>query len=194
MNIDLNSPESILLQLVPWILLLIWTIYVVIALSLKNPKSNLFSFHIVQNIPSIFVTLGVLGTFAGVTFGLLEFDLNPERIAQSIDGLLSGLKNAFFTSLYGLFASVISNVIIRFKYSKQTLQDPEIQEERKLIRELKQSIDDFGRNLAEYNSEAIMSSLRKVITDFNDTFSTLIGELVTDNFQKLTSSVDQLVE
>ncbi|HCT53675.1 MAG TPA: hypothetical protein DF712_14575 [Balneola sp.] len=140
------------------------------------------------------MTLGVLGTFAGVTLGLLKFNLSPDQISSSIEGLLDGLKNAFNTSLYGLFFSVITGIIIRIQYSNKLLVDPEVEKQQELLTELKQSIEDFGKNLAQYNSEAIMSSLKKVIEDFNDTFSELIGELVTENFEELTSSIDQLIQ
>ena len=191
-----NTPTwaRFFLQIIPWLFLFMWTAYSVVALFFREPDWKFTGFDIIQNIPAIFVTLGVLGTFAGVTYGLLDFNLNPEEISQSITGLLDGLKSAFFTSLYGLFLSVCSNIIIRFQYANGFLEDPEVQDQRLLLSNLENAIDSFGENLAEYNSKAIMSSLKKVINDFNDTFTELIGELVTENFQKLTQSIDQLVE
>ena len=191
-----NTPTwaRFFLQILPWLFLFIWTVYSIVALFLRKPAWKFTGFDIIQNIPATFVTLGVLGTFAGVTYGLLDFNLNPEEISQSITGLLEGLKSAFFTSLYGLFLSVCSNIIIRFQYSKGFLEDPEAVDQKLLLYDLKNAIDNFGENLAEHNSKAIMSSLEEVINDFNDTFTELIGELVTENFQKLTQSIDQLVE
>ncbi|WP_409029049.1 hypothetical protein [Gracilimonas sediminicola] len=186
--------EKFLLYFLPWILLLGWTIYSLYILTFRNKSDGFSSYHVIQHIPSTFVTLGVLGTFAGVSLGLLKFDLSPDQISTSISGLLEGLKNAFYTSLYGLFFSVFTSIVIRYQYSKNSLKDPEIAEEQDLLKELKKSIDNFGQNLAEYNSAAIMSSLKQVIKDFNDTFSNLIGDLVTENFEELSSSVDQLIE
>ena len=57
----------------------------------------------IEQLPSMISTLGVLGTFAGITIGLLYFD--TEDLDASIPILLSGLKTAFFTSLAGMIGS-----------------------------------------------------------------------------------------
>ena len=49
----------------------------------------------IESLPSMISTLGVLGTFGGITLGLLFFDTNNLNV--SIPLLLSGLKTAFFT-------------------------------------------------------------------------------------------------
>ena len=64
-----------------------------------------------QYIPSIFTTLGVLGTFLGIYNGLQEFDVND--ITTSIPSLLSGLKDAFSTSLIGIILSLLSGVALQ---------------------------------------------------------------------------------
>lgn len=61
--------------------------------------------HWVEQLPSMISTLGVLGTFAGITIGLLYFD--TKNLDTSIPLLLSGLKTAFFTSLAGMIGSLI---------------------------------------------------------------------------------------
>lgn len=192
----INNPSwtRFLLQILPWILLFIWTLYSIKALFFRKEDDRFTGYYIIQHIPSAFVILGVLGTFAGVTYGLLDFNLNPEQISQSISGLLSGLKNAFFTSLYGMFLSFFTGFVVRYQYSKGVIEDPEVNEQKQEIIKLRLALDEFGDNLAEYNKEAIIGSLKDVIEDFNDTFTTLIGELVTENFIELTQSVDQLVE
>lgn len=58
----------------------------------------------IEQLPSLISTLGVLGTFVGITIGLLSF--NTEKLDESIPLLLSGLKTAFFTSLAGMLGSL----------------------------------------------------------------------------------------
>lgn len=58
----------------------------------------------IEMIPSGISTLGVLGTFLGITLGLLCFDAS--NLTQSIPELLDGLKTAFFTSLAGMFGNL----------------------------------------------------------------------------------------
>ena len=59
--------------------------------------------------PTLLTTIGILGTFTGVVFGLWHFDVN--NIDQSIPGLLEGLKTAFITSVAGMALSVIFKII-----------------------------------------------------------------------------------
>lgn len=59
----------------------------------------------VENLPSLISTLGVIGTFAGITVGLINFDTGD--LDNSIPLLLEGLKTAFFTSLAGMIGSLI---------------------------------------------------------------------------------------
>ncbi len=66
----------------------------------------------IDQYPSIVSTLGVLGTFFGITVGLLSFDTSD--LDNSIPELLDGLKTAFFTSLAGMVGALwLSRVISR---------------------------------------------------------------------------------
>ncbi|WP_303026198.1 hypothetical protein [uncultured Parabacteroides sp.] len=58
----------------------------------------------IEQLPSMISTLGVLGTFVGITIGLLHFD--TDNLDTGIPILLSGLKTAFFTSLAGMIGSL----------------------------------------------------------------------------------------
>ena len=51
-----------------------------------------------------FASLGVLGTFIGITFGLLFFDTH--NLEKSVPALLDGMKSAFFTSIVGMAGSL----------------------------------------------------------------------------------------
>ena len=50
----------------------------------------------IEQFPNLLSTLGVLGTFLGITIGLIGFD--PADLDNSIPILLDGLKTAFWTS------------------------------------------------------------------------------------------------
>ncbi|MDX9861632.1 MAG: hypothetical protein RBS99_12025 [Rhodospirillales bacterium] len=55
--------------------------------------------------PTMMTTLGVLGTFAGIYLGLLDF--NVSDIDTSVPKLLEGLKIAFSTSIVGMGSAVV---------------------------------------------------------------------------------------
>lgn len=70
----------------------------------------------IENQPTLVSTLGVLGTFAGITIGLLGFD--SKNINESIPILLDGLKTAFFTSLLGMAGSLILSRLVSRYYDE----------------------------------------------------------------------------
>lgn len=58
--------------------------------------------------------LGILGTFLGLSMGLGSFNGdNIYTISDNVGPLLSGMKVAFHTSVYGIFFSLIFNFVYR---------------------------------------------------------------------------------
>lgn len=58
--------------------------------------------------------LGILGTFIGLSLGLASFSGNDiYTISDNVGPLLSGMKMAFHTSVYGIFFSLIFTFIYR---------------------------------------------------------------------------------
>ncbi|MCB9211517.1 MAG: anti-phage defense ZorAB system ZorA [Ignavibacteriales bacterium] len=70
-------------------------------------------------LPTVLTGLGILGTFVGLVFGLQFFSgvdfANTESVAKASEGLLSGIGASFITSVWGLFFSILLNLI----YSRQ---------------------------------------------------------------------------
>lgn len=97
------------LNLITWILFTLIVIAFIICLFyVKRQKTAgvlIAKRRWIEQLPSLLSTLGVLGTFAGITIGLLNFDTT--NLDKSIPLLLSGLKTAFFTSLAGMIGSII---------------------------------------------------------------------------------------
>ena len=61
--------------------------------------------NFVNYAPTMFTSLGILGTFVGIIVGLLDFQV--EDINASIGPLLGGLKTAFITSLAGMTLAIV---------------------------------------------------------------------------------------
>ena len=61
--------------------------------------------------PDIFTSLGILGTFVGLVWGLKNFEPSSyETMTTSVSTLLDGIKVAFLTSIYGIaFALIYSS-------------------------------------------------------------------------------------
>ena len=58
--------------------------------------------------------LGILGTFLGLSMGLGSFSGDDiYTISDNVGPLLSGMKVAFHTSVYGILFSLVFNVVYR---------------------------------------------------------------------------------
>ena len=102
-----------------WLALIIGAFVVCWIFVEKFKKTNKLLEHrrIIEYFPTFVSTLGVLGTFYGITVGLLHF--NAGDLTKSIPELLDGLKTAFFTSLAGMLGSMILSGVIGHKQDKK---------------------------------------------------------------------------
>ena len=69
-------------------------------------------------IPDILTSLGILGTFVGLVWGLRNF--NPSdytAMTSSVASLVEGIKVAFLTSIYGLSLSLVYSYNLRNSYT-----------------------------------------------------------------------------
>lgn len=80
-----------------------WAIFSFIYVNRKKKNQSVYE-YVYNSIPSVFTTLGILGTFVGIFVGLQEFDV--QNITQSIPKLLEGMKTAFSTSIIGIILSI----------------------------------------------------------------------------------------
>lgn len=70
--------------------------------------------HFNGGIAGTLTGLGILGTFIGLSLGLNSFNGNDiYTISDNVGPLLEGMKVAFHTSVYGIFFSLIFNVVYR---------------------------------------------------------------------------------
>ncbi|MDO5773991.1 MAG: hypothetical protein Q4P16_06755 [Spirochaetales bacterium] len=64
-------------------------------------------------IPGTFIGFGILGTFIGFAGGLSSINISDSQsLLNSIQQLLSGLRNAFNTSIVGMLASMFCNFVL----------------------------------------------------------------------------------
>lgn len=99
------------------IILAAFLVCLFLVLHFKKSDKLLEHRRIIEYFPTFVSTLGVLGTFFGITMGLIAFDSGD--LDKSIPGLLDGLKTAFFTSLAGMIFSMVLSAIIGHKQDKK---------------------------------------------------------------------------
>jgi uncharacterized protein YukE len=172
------------------------------------------------NLPSLFTSIGIFGTFFGVAISLYFFDVSD--IQESVPKLLSGMKVAFYTSVLGIGFSIwvryenmkkagygeelqteataedVCNILSEIKSSISGEKDSTLVSQVKLMRqELKdnhermvKSFEEFAEKMADNNSKALIEALEEVIRDFNAKINEQFGE----NFKELNSAVGKLLE
>lgn len=140
----------------------------------------------IEQIPSLISTLGVLGTFLGITVGLIAFD--SSNLNKSIPSLLDGLKTAFLTSLAGMIGSIILSRQVSKVYDDS---DKGISDIITVAQMVVQSVE---KNEAKINSmveilEGQNTNLNALHTTVNSALQTL-----TTQQQTINSDLSSLLE
>lgn len=164
---------------------------------------------IVNSIPGILVTLGILGTFLGIFIAILAFDVSD--IQGSVPSLLEGMKTAFITSIAGMLGSILLTFIFRIEdditasTTKETSKDPvEILQE---ISRVLVSLDSTSKSIettivkcfqSEDQSSMVsqmklirsdMGDMKREIKDAMDIFSEKVSEFATKGIMDALRSV-----
>jgi len=135
----------------------------------------------IDQLPTIISTLGVLGTFLGITKGLMSFD--TATLDQSIPVLLDGLKTAFFTSLLGMSGSLVLNRIVSAKFDKEP-KSSEIEKAARMIidamnanqRELPRFLEEANKNFVTFLSQdETVKIIRQDVEQLKDDVEELKG-------------------
>ncbi|MDD3794418.1 MAG: MotA/TolQ/ExbB proton channel family protein [Lachnospiraceae bacterium] len=73
----------------------------------------------IEMVPDILTSLGILGTFVGLVWGLRGFNpVSYEAMASSVSSLVDGIKVAFVTSIYGISLSMVFSYWMRGAFSR----------------------------------------------------------------------------
>ncbi|EHK9017669.1 hypothetical protein K6648_000152 [Vibrio vulnificus] len=117
---------------------------------------------------NILTSLGILGTFAGIVVGLMEFD--PSNIDGSIESLLAGLKTAFLTSLVGMAASILYKAILGVIPHKDelTIQAVGPEEIYSVMSAQLNASNDLLSAIKGDEDSSLTSQIKNLRTDIND--------------------------
>ncbi|SDY03694.1 MotA/TolQ/ExbB proton channel family protein [Evansella caseinilytica] len=78
---------------------------------------------ILQMTVSVFILLGVLGTFIGLSMSLGSVDTSGEQLVENVANVLAGLDTAFYTSIAGMGLSLMMTVLLRIANTEYMLTD-----------------------------------------------------------------------
>lgn len=132
-------------------------------------------------------TIGVLGTFIGITMGLLKFD--PNNITQSVPQLLDGMKIAFLTSIAGMLASIIMKGIAY----KNTKDDEEIDDIIELFNTMIQESRNVNATLIQ-NQRQTQELFQQINEVWNNNQLELKNEIINLNNNTLSKNEELICE
>lgn len=150
----------------------------------KSESQLIAKRRIIEMIPSAVSTLGVLGTFLGITLGLICF--NTGDLPNSIPQLLEGLKTAFFTSLAGMIGSLLLSRKINRLYDEESGGVTDINQAASIIC---QSVSDFqAESSRQTQAQAVFYNLiQTVVQQMNANISTINANI--NNLNTATNNI-----
>lgn len=185
MNLSISTDTWVCLS----IIVVAFIVCLILVLKFRNSEKMEANRRIIEYFPTLVSTLGVLGTFWGITKGLMAFDTSD--LDQSIPGLLDGLKTAFFTSLAGMIGSMFLSAFIS---KKQDERDGGISDINQAAGEITKSV----KAMSDANTETMRSIQQQLTEQEADrkAFYRTVGEVmskISDTQKSITSAIDSLV-
>ncbi|MGJ8670210.1 MAG: hypothetical protein ACSHXK_12030 [Oceanococcus sp.] len=113
---------------------------------------------VAHNAPSILTSLGIFGTFLGITIGLAGFD--PDNVQSSVSALFGGIKLAFWTSVAG----ILGGILVKFRHLFLFENAPESVSLDDLIAAMR----GVEKSLTDENKQPLLASLRDIQDETRD--------------------------
>ncbi|QTA81079.1 MotA/TolQ/ExbB proton channel [Desulfonema limicola] len=165
---------------------------------------------LINLLPNIAVSVGILGTFTGIYIGLLEFDVSD--INTSIPNLLDGLKTAFITSIAGMSASIILRLIYEIistyeEGKTQTDSDDPLDLLKAMVQgitrlenssqEIEKTIVSCFRSEEEFSLISQLKLIRQEITDsrkeINESFKSFADHIAKSSTDTLVKALGHVI-
>lgn len=147
--------------------------------------------RLLELIPDIFTSLGILGTFVGLVWGLKNFAPNDyEAMTSSVAALVDGIKVAFLTSIYGISLSIIYTFGMKSEYSSMTENLQAFLE--KFHSCVMPTAENESRNLLVASQKNQTAAMEQMAEQFSVQMADSFEKVITPTFVKMNDSLDML--
>ncbi|MCM3569310.1 MotA/TolQ/ExbB proton channel family protein [Neobacillus mesonae] len=127
----------------------------------------------------ISVSIGVLGTFIGLSMGLSDLHMgNTEALRAGIGGLLNGMKVAFYTSVWGVSLSLLWTLIDRLISAQ-------------LDRNIDWHSEKMDYLLSTDDEELFLNRLEKITRSQSDHLKTLLTDALERAMQPIVMTIKE---
>lgn len=143
-------------------------------------------------VPDIMSSLGILGTFVGLVWGLRAFDTSGlDTMTSSVSELINGIKVAFLTSIYGLTFSLTFQYSMNKGYSI-------------LLNKVQDFLDRFhtcvvpsaeidAQNRMVHSQKGQLEMLKSLGVEFSETMSGGVIQSLTPVLRKIDTTLEDMV-
>ncbi|WP_453989761.1 MotA/TolQ/ExbB proton channel family protein [Bacillus nitroreducens] len=146
------------------------------------PVVNLIK--LVQMTVSIFILIGVLGTFIGLAMSLGSIDVSGDQLVENVALVLAGIDVAFYTSIAGMGLSLIMTIVTRVANTEYMLTDIMLKTESIL-----EGNEQDGMSRLIAVSETINSSILELRDTNQESLQSIVNSF--KGFQEYTVGLQQ---
>ena len=148
---------------------------------------------ILEMAPDIFTSLGILGTFVGLVWGLKSFEPSSyETMTASVSTLVDGIKVAFLTSIYGIAFALIYSSGMKSIYAGMDAKLQGFLEKFHLY--VLPAAESESRNLMLASQKVQTKAMKQMAEQLTSQMADSFEKAINPTFQKMTESLDILTE
>lgn len=145
--------------------------------------------------PTILTTMGIFFCFAGIAWGLLDF--NPNDVRNSVPHLLQGVRTSFWSSVVGIFWALTLKIRVALWGDASVRTD---EEEGSTVDDLARLLVQLNESIAGADDSALLSQFKLLRADSNaridglkEAFDGYAKNITEANARALVSSLSQVV-
>ena len=149
--------------------------------------------RILEMIPDIFTSLGILGTFIGLVWGLKNFEPSSyETMTNSVSSLVAGIKVAFLTSIYGIAFAIIYTSGMKSVFSDMNEKLQTFLEKFHIY--VLPTAENESRNLMVASQKLQVKAMKQMAEQLSAEMAQSFEKAINPTFQKMNESLDVLTE
>lgn len=149
--------------------------------------------RILEMIPDIFTSLGILGTFIGLVWGLKNFEPSSyETMTNSVSLLVAGIKVAFLTSIYGIAFAIIYTSGMKSVFSDMNEKLQAFLEKFHIY--VLPTAENESRNLMVASQKLQVKAMKQMAEQLSAEMAQSFEKAINPTFQKMNESLDVLTE
>ena len=148
--------------------------------------------RLLEMVPDIFTSLGILGTYVGLVWGLKNFEpSNYEAMTTSVASLVDGIKVAFLTSIYGIAMSIVYSCGMKSEYSSLTSNLQRFLD--RFHTYVMPTAESESMNILVASQKNQTAAMEQMAEKFSVQMADSFEKVITPTFQKMNDSLDVLV-